>query len=184
MRLSSLLEIPLAAPSAASGIVDLTGADAVQVGLHHHREQGTVDAPATLEDRRDQAALAQLGDLQLDVPGLGGQQPVTMAVALRGARLGALVAAGADAFGCLRFDQRLQHELDTLADHVDIAAGADSVQQLVHVKLGQGHRAPPKLDLLRQAEDHPVAPPQWWTPPASTPLGGTSTIAAKSRVVV
>lgn len=36
----------------------------------------------------------------------------------------------------------------------------------------QGHRALPKLDSLRQAENHPVTPPQRWTTPASTPLPG------------
>jgi hypothetical protein len=59
---------------------------------------------------------------------------------------------------------RLQHELDAFADHVDVATGADRVQQLGHVRLSQGHQ-----DFLQgsnlavQAEDRPVAPPQWWT---------------------
>jgi hypothetical protein len=57
----------------------------VHTDLHHHREQGTVDPSATLQDRRDNAALAQLGDLQLDIVGLGRQQPIALTVALRGA---------------------------------------------------------------------------------------------------
>ena len=56
-------------------VVDAAGRDAVDVGLHHHRVQRLVDPAAGLEDRREERALAQLGDPQLDVAGLGGQQP-------------------------------------------------------------------------------------------------------------
>jgi hypothetical protein len=63
------------------------------------------------------------------------------------ARLGPLVAAGADRLGQLGVDQRLQHRLDAPVDDVDVAASADRVEQLVHVRLAQGYRVPPELDL-------------------------------------
>ncbi len=150
-------------------VVDLAGGHAVHVGLHHHREQGPVDSAAPLQDRGEEAALAQLRDLQLHIARLRCQQPVTVTVALGGARLGALVAAGADVLGRLRLDQGLQHELDALADHVDVATSADRVQQLVHVRLGQRHRLPPKLELSRSSRRSPggptpvVGPPGFYT---------------------
>jgi hypothetical protein len=58
-----------------------------------------------------------------------------------------VLTAGADALSRLGVDQRRQHELDALADDVDVATGADLVQQL-HVRLAQGHRGTPqRLDL-------------------------------------
>ena len=41
-------------------VVDLAGRHAVHVGLHHHREQRPVDAPAPLQQRREERALPQL----------------------------------------------------------------------------------------------------------------------------
>src|SRR5207302_9464376 len=78
-------------------------------------------------------------------------------------------------------DQGLEHQLDALADHVDVPAGADRVEQAGHVKLGEGHRETPSALFGRKAEDLPVAPPQWWMLPASTPLGGTSTTRSARR---
>jgi hypothetical protein len=121
-------------------IIDLAGRHAVHVSLHHHREQGPVDAPAPLEHRQEEAAAAQLRDLELHVAGLGRQQPATAAVALVRARLRALIRRGTDHLGRLRLDQRLEHHLDALADHVDVAASADHLQQLGKVIMGEGHR--------------------------------------------
>ena len=55
-------------------VIDRAGRHAGDVGLHHHRVQRLVDPPARLEDRREERALAQLGDAQLDIAGLGRQQ--------------------------------------------------------------------------------------------------------------
>ncbi len=63
--------------------------------------------PAWLQQRREEAAVAELGDGQLDVAGLGRQQPGAAAVAVGGAAVGALVAAGADLLGRLQIDERL-----------------------------------------------------------------------------
>jgi hypothetical protein len=64
--------------------------------------------------------------------------------------------AGADHLGRLGLDQGLEHELHTLADDVDVAAGADRVEQAGHVRLGQGHREAPSALFGRKAEDLPV----------------------------
>jgi hypothetical protein len=63
-------------------VVDLARRDAVGVGLHHDRPQGTVDAPARLQERGEERSGAQLGDPQLQIAGLGREQPVAVAVAV------------------------------------------------------------------------------------------------------
>ena len=65
--------------------------------------------------------MAELGDGQVDVAGLGRQQPMAAAVAVRGAGVGAFVAAGADHLLGFQVDQRLQHELHRLAQKVKVA---------------------------------------------------------------
>jgi hypothetical protein len=52
--------------------------------LHHHRQQGPVDAAARLQQRWKERSLAQLGDLELDITGLGRQQPHAAAMAMGG----------------------------------------------------------------------------------------------------
>ena len=99
-----------------------------------------IDAAARLEDRREEAAFAQLGDAQLDVAGLCRQQPRPGPVAVGHPGVGALVTAGADLLGRLQFDQLLQHEPDRVTDEIDTFAGAERVQQFRHDRLGQGHR--------------------------------------------
>ena len=48
-------------------VVDLPRRHSVDVSLHDHGEQGPVDPTPTLEDGREEAALAELWDLQVDV---------------------------------------------------------------------------------------------------------------------
>jgi hypothetical protein len=57
----------------ADQVVDLAGGGAVDVGLHHDRQQRPVDAPAGFQQRREERALPQFWDAQFDVAGLGGQ---------------------------------------------------------------------------------------------------------------
>ena len=52
-------------------VVHAPGRDAVDVGLHHDRVQRLVDPAPRLEDGGEVGALAELGDPQLDVAGLG-----------------------------------------------------------------------------------------------------------------
>jgi hypothetical protein len=49
------------------------------------------------------------------------------------------VRAGADHRSRLGLDQRLQGRLDALADQIDVASGAERVEQFVGVKLLVGH---------------------------------------------
>ena len=53
-------------------------------------------------------ALAELGDVQLDVAGLGRQQPGAGAVAVGRALVGPLVAGGADGLARLELDELLE----------------------------------------------------------------------------
>ena len=74
-------------------VVDLAGGDAVQIGLHDHREQGLIDPPAALQQAGEERPGPQLGDAQLQIPGRGRQHPGPVAVAL-GQPLGACAGAG------------------------------------------------------------------------------------------
>jgi hypothetical protein len=112
----------------------------VHVGLHDHRQQGPVDPAARFQQGGKERALPQLGDAQLDIAGLGRQQPGPGAVAMGGALLSALIAVGADVLGGLGVDQRLQDQRERLADEVEVTAGAQRIQQISNGRLVQGHR--------------------------------------------
>src|SRR5690606_41857065 len=99
-----------------------------------------VDAPAVLEDRREERPATQLRDAELDVTSLGGQQARPVTVALVHPLLCAFVAGGADHLGGFDLDQLLEHQADRLADQIDALAGAERVEQLGHGRLKQGHR--------------------------------------------
>ena len=113
-------------------VVHRASRDPVDVGLHHHRIQRLVDPAPRLKDDREERSLAQLRDPQLDIAGLGGQQPVSGAVALGGPGIGAFVATGADVLGRLGFDQLLHDHPHRLADQIDPFAGAECVEELGH----------------------------------------------------
>ena len=83
IRETSDLEIPVSAPSALTRSSTLRVRDAVQVGLHHHREQRLIDPAAPLQQRREERPGAQLRDPQLQIPGRGRQRPGPVPVALR-----------------------------------------------------------------------------------------------------
>jgi len=89
-------------------IIHAARGDSVDVGLHHHRVQRLVDASTGLEDRREERALAQLGDPQLHIAGLGRHQLSPGAVAFGDAVLAALVALGANHVSGFELDQLLQ----------------------------------------------------------------------------
>jgi hypothetical protein len=100
----------------------------VHIGLHHHCQQGPVDAPAWLQQRREERALPQLGDLEVHVAGLGRQQPGAEPVAVGDAGVSALIGPGADLLGSFSVDQGLQHQRQCLTDEVEVAAGAQCIQ--------------------------------------------------------
>jgi hypothetical protein len=121
-------------------VVDLASGGAVHIGLHHDRQQRPVDATAGLQQRREERAFPQFRDAQLDITGLGRQQPGASAVAVGGASLSALVAARADLLGGFGLDQRLEDQGERLADDIQVTAGAQCIQQLVQGRLVEGHR--------------------------------------------
>jgi len=121
-------------------IVDLAHRCARHVGLHHHREQRLIDPPPTLQQAREERADPQLRDRQLHIAGRGGQHSVTVAVALRGPAIGALVRAGADHRRGFGFDELLQDHLQRGTYHVLGVRHLQCVQDLEQGRLGQGHR--------------------------------------------
>ena len=80
-------------------IVDRAGRDALDVGFLDHRGQRLLGHAARLQEAREVAALAQLGDAQLDRAGARLPDPVAVAVAL-GQPLGALLAIGRAGQAC------------------------------------------------------------------------------------
>ena len=84
--------------------------------------------------------LAQLGDPQLHVTGLGRQQLGSGAVAFGDAVLGALVPLRTDHPCGFELDELLKHGANRLTEHVDAIAGAERLEQLGQGRLGQGHR--------------------------------------------
>jgi len=121
-------------------VVDLASGHPVHEGLHDHRPQRSVDAPAGLQQGGEEAAGAQLGNGQLHVAGLGRQQPGAAAVAMGGAGVVALVAGGADLLAGLQVDEGLEDELHRLAHEVEVSAGAERVEQVGQGRLVKGHR--------------------------------------------
>jgi 2-phosphosulfolactate phosphatase len=117
-------------------IVDLARGHAVHVALRDHGEQRPVDPPLPLEQRREGRPLAQLGDRQLNVARLGGEQPGSVLVALSRARLGALVGCGADERGRLRLDELLEDSLQARADLVGHLAGLERSEKFGQVRIG------------------------------------------------
>ena len=71
---------------------------------------------------------AQLGDLQLDVAGLSGQQTWPGPVAFSGSRVAAFVAVGADLLGRFDLDQLLHHQTHRVTDEINSLAGAERIK--------------------------------------------------------
>ena len=124
-------------------VVDLPGGHAVQVGLHHHREQGLVHPPAAFQQGREERPGPQLRDPQFQIPGGRGQHPRPVPVPLRQPRLGPLVRAGADHRSQLGFDQRLIDRAGGLSDPVVDIGRLQRLQHLEQGRLIQGHRVVP-----------------------------------------
>ena len=122
-------------------VVHGAGRDAVDVGLHHHRVQGLVDAPSGFEDRREERALAELGDPQLDVTGLGRQHPRPVTVAFGDPGVGAFVAVRRRSARSPRPRSAPATPPATdVTDQIHAVTGTERIQQLGQGRLGQGHR--------------------------------------------
>ena len=118
--------------------IDLAGGDATDVGLHDHRVQSLIDAAAGLEDRGQEAAGAQFGDLQREIAHLGGQGTGPVAVAVAETLLGALVPIGTEEGGKLQLDQPLQAMACQLRDQLTGAAAIEERGQLRCGSMGLG----------------------------------------------
>ena len=106
-------------PEALDELVDAARAHATHIRLLHHRYQRLLGALARLQKAREVAALAQLGDLQLDLTGPGVPPPRPVAVAMRRTVLRtALTTLGADELGHLELHHLLRDDAHRLADHV------------------------------------------------------------------
>jgi hypothetical protein len=77
-------------------LVDAAGRDAAHVRLLDHRQERLLRAPARLKERREVAALPELRDAQLELPGASVPPPRPIAVAPGGAVLGAFPVRRAD----------------------------------------------------------------------------------------
>ena len=111
----------------------------MHVGLRDHGEEGPVDPAPALEEGGVEDSLSELGDAQLEVAGLRRDHPRAVPVALGHPRLGALEGPSPDLLGRLGLDQGQVDQLGALADGVDVAAGADHLEELEDVRLVQDH---------------------------------------------
>jgi hypothetical protein len=107
-------------PEALDELIDPAGGDATNVGLLHDGDQRLLGALARLQKRREVAALTDLRDLQLDLPGTRVPAPSPVAIAMRRTVLGALPVGGADQLGHLGLHQLLRDRPDRLADDVTV----------------------------------------------------------------
>ena len=80
-----------------------------------------------------------------------------MTVADGGAPSRVLVTLGTDALGKFGLDERLVEHLGAAAQHVDVAAGLDGVEQAVQVKMVLGHWVLLQCVLKLHTEDCPMA---------------------------
>ena len=112
----------------------------MDVGLHDDGIEGHIDAAPGLQDGGEEAASAELGDSQLNVTGLGGQQPWTVTVALGRAITGPLIAPGTDNRGQLGLDELLADQADGFSDEVQTLTRLEGSEQLGQDRLIKGHR--------------------------------------------
>src|SRR5262249_19671018 len=124
-------------PHRLDQVVDRAGRDALHIGFLHHRGQGLFGHPARLQEGRKIAALAQLGDAQLDRAGTRLPVAVAIAVAL-GATLSALltITGAGEAFD-FQLHQALRRKADHLAQEIGVGGLLD---QGTKVHLLVGHR--------------------------------------------
>ena len=120
--------------------------DAVDVGFLDDREQGLLGPPARLEQTREVAAVADLGDGQLDGADAGVPAALTVAVAMGQAAVGgALAMGGPGELAHLGFHDRLGHHLDRLAEQIGIAFLGELARVLEQRHPVGGHRVVPPV---------------------------------------
>lgn len=72
------LGAPRVDPERLDEIIHAAGGDAFDVCLHDHGVQRLIDPAAGLQQRREEAPMRELRDLEFDVAGLGRQRPGSM----------------------------------------------------------------------------------------------------------
>jgi hypothetical protein len=137
-----------AQPERLDKLINPSGRHAADIGLLHNRHQRLLGALTRRQDRREVAALAQLGDLQLDLARSGVPPPGAVAVAMREAILGPpLAALGADQLRDLGLHQPLRHDPDRLTDHVGVLLAQHPPDDLLdRHPVPTGHRRPPFVE--------------------------------------
>src|SRR5215207_1619555 len=120
-RLADPADLRLGDPQAEAldQLVDAPRRDPADIGLLDHAQQRLLGALARLQDAREVAAPADLGDLQLDLARTRIPTPWPIAVAMRRPIIGpALATLGPDQLRDLELHQLPADGLDRLADHV------------------------------------------------------------------
>jgi hypothetical protein len=117
-------------------VVHAPGGDAPDPRLLDHG-QGLLGGLAGLQEGREVASLAELGDAELEQAEAGVERAVPVSVAVVGPLGAALVAAGADHALHVRLHQDLQHALHHGPEEVAVAG---LLQQLHECHSVVGHR--------------------------------------------
>jgi hypothetical protein len=134
-------------PEALDELIDAARAHATDIRLLHHAHERLLGALARLQERREVAALPDLRDLQLDLPGPGVPSPRPIAVAMRRAVLGPLAALRADELRHLGLHQLAGDRLHGLADHVAVLLAQHLPDDLLdRHSVPTGHRRPPFVE--------------------------------------
>jgi len=118
-------------------IVHRARGDALHIGLLDHGGERLLGGAPRLQELGEVAALAQLGDLQLDAARARVPRALAVAVAAVDSLGTLLVVAGAAARFDIELHQALGHELNHLAQHVDVGS---LLGKLGQCHSGGGHR--------------------------------------------
>src|SRR4051812_8709594 len=120
---------------------------AADIGLLDDRDERLLGALARLQEAREVAALTDLRDLQLDLPGPRVPPPRPIAVAMRRPILGPLAVSRADQLGDLGLHQLLRHHAHRLADHVTVLLAQHLPDDLLdRHPVPTGHCRPPFVE--------------------------------------
>lgn len=112
------LRDPCVSTECLDQVVDLSGRDAVDVGLHHDSEQRLIDPAPALEQGWEERPLPQLRNLQRQIPSGRRQRAGTRAVPQRGSIDVPFERARANERGRLPLDQLLIEHLRRRPDPV------------------------------------------------------------------
>jgi hypothetical protein len=134
-------------PERLDELIDPAGRDAADIRLLHDRDERLLRALARLQEAREEAALTDLRDLQLDLARARVPPPRAIAVAMRRTVLAALAVSRTDQLGDLGLHDLLRHRADRLADHVTVLLAQHPPDDLLdRHPVPTGHRRPPFVE--------------------------------------